>query len=59
MEGAKSIAAGLGKSLGRTVAARLMPDGAKDLRAWLVETGVDVTDAEACREVGESLVKNW
>lgn len=56
MEGAKSIAKGLGKTLGRTVSARLLPDDAKDLRAWLRETGVDTRDAEACRRTGKILL---
>lgn len=35
MEGCKSIAAGLGRALRRGVSARLLPNDAKDLRAWL------------------------
>ena len=56
MDGAKSIAAGLGKTLGRTVSARLLPDDAKDLRAWLWGRGIDTRDAEACRRTGKILL---
>lgn len=55
MEGCRTVAAGLGKSLGRMVSAKLLPDNAKDLRAWLRESGVDVGNSEACREVGKQL----
>jgi len=54
--GAKSVAEGLGKKLGRIVSAKLLPDGAKDLRAWLAGTGVDVTNAEECRQAGQALM---
>jgi hypothetical protein len=56
MEGCKSIAAGLGKTLGRVVSARLLPDDAKDLRAWLRGTGIDTLDVEACRQTGKILL---
>lgn len=59
MEGAQRIAKGLGKAIGRMVSARLLPDGAKDLRAWLRSAGVDVSDAEACREAGEALLREF
>jgi hypothetical protein len=35
MEGCRTVAAYLGKTLRRTVSARLLPDNAKDLRSWL------------------------
>ncbi len=57
--GAKAIAAGLGKKLGRIVSARLLPDEAKDLRAWLKGTGVEPEDKKACRRVGKALVNGW
>lgn len=59
MAGSHSIAAGLGKALRRTVSSRLMPDGAKDLRAWLNGRGIDVSDCEACREAGMYLVTEF
>ncbi len=55
IEGRKSIATGLGKSLNRIVAARLMPDDAKDLRSWLIQSGVDASDEAACRRLGKTL----
>ncbi len=59
MEGRNSIAAGLGKRLGRIVIARLLPDDAKDLRVWLAGTGVEASNVEACRRVGGELVSAW
>ncbi len=56
MEGCRSIAAGLGKALGRTIIARLLPDNAKDLRAWLRGAGIDTRDTEACRQTGKRLL---
>jgi hypothetical protein len=49
MEGAKKTAMGLGKGLRRSIGAKLMPDGAKDMRGWL--NGCGLSAAETHKEL--------
>jgi len=57
MEGCQSIAMGLGKSLRRSVSAKLLPDGAKDLRSWLIGQRVDIYSAVARAKAGQELLR--
>ena len=59
MDGAKSVSVGLAKRLGRSVSCRLLPGGAKDLRAWLLAQRLDLTLREVCFAAGAGLVKGW
>lgn len=55
--GAKSCRDRLRQRLGRVVRWAFMPDSAKDMRAWLVERKVDVTNQAACFKLGKSLAR--
>ena len=56
MDGVKRVASQLSRT-GLRVGGRLLPDDAKDLRAWFLATGVDRYDREACFALGRELSK--
>lgn len=59
MDGAKGVSSALAKKFMRQVACRLLPGGAKDLRAWFLSQRLDVSDCDACFAAGQALVKGW
>jgi hypothetical protein len=56
LSGAQQSAARLRKALRRDVRHALLPDDAKDLRAWLNAKDIDLDDQEALAEAGQWLV---
>jgi len=56
-DGAAHTAARLSELLGRPVWWSLVPNGAKDTRAWLNAAGCDLTEASRLRVLGESFVE--
>ena len=55
--GARSVAERLSKRLNRIVAWRFLPDGAKDIRAWLVAKKLDPENEQVMRQLGASLLR--
>ena len=55
-DGAIHIATGLTQRLKRPIAWALPPDGAKDLRAWVNAERPDLSNADACKLVGERVL---
>jgi hypothetical protein len=53
--GAIKVASGLAKLLGRRVAWALPPDGAKDVRAWVLRQNADHSILDSFHEIGQLL----